>query len=43
VPAGEGGGIFASAGSPVTLKLSPIASNIPDNCYPPGTIPGCNG
>ena len=41
--ASEGGGIFASTGSPVTLKLSLIASNIPSNCYPPGTIPGCTG
>ena len=40
--AAEGGGIFASHGSPVTLNLSPILGNTPDNCYPPGIIPGCN-
>jgi len=38
----EGGGIFASTASPVTLKLSLLRSNTPDNCYPPGTIPGCS-
>ena len=41
--AGVGGGIFASAGSPVTLGLSQVLSNNPDNCAPPGTIPGCTG
>ena len=36
-----GGGIFAVPGSPVTLKFTVVAKNIPDNCAPPGTIPGC--
>jgi hypothetical protein len=40
--AAQGGGIFASAGSPVTLSRSLIFGNVPTNCYPPGTIPGCN-
>jgi hypothetical protein len=35
------GGIFAVPGSPVTLKVTVVAKNIPDNCAPPGTIPGC--
>ena len=39
--AAQGGGIFAVPGSPVTLKFTVIAKNIPDNCAPPGTIPGC--
>jgi hypothetical protein len=41
--AGEGGGIFASTGSPVTLSVSQILGNNPDNCAPPATIPGCTG
>jgi hypothetical protein len=39
--AGQGGGIFAVPGSPVTLKLTLIARNAPDNCAPPGSIAGC--
>ena len=39
--AGQGGGIFAVPGSPVTLKFTVIAGNIPDNCAPPGAVPGC--
>jgi hypothetical protein len=39
--AAQGGGIYASTGSPVTLTLSQILGNIPSNCYPPDTIPGC--
>lgn len=39
--AGGGGGIFAVPGSPVTLKLTLIAKNTPDNCEPPGSISGC--
>jgi hypothetical protein len=32
----------ASTGSPVTLQLSQILGNDPSNCYPPGTVTGCN-
>jgi len=39
--AAQGGGIFAVSGSPVTLKLSLVARNNPDNCSPPGSIAGC--
>ncbi|HEY6315992.1 MAG TPA: hypothetical protein VIY52_35010 [Streptosporangiaceae bacterium] len=39
--AGIGGGIFASAGSPVTLKITLIARNTPDNCAPLGSVSGC--
>jgi hypothetical protein len=39
--AGQGGGIFAVPGSPVTLKLTLIARNTPDNCAPPGSVAGC--
>ena len=39
--AAVGGGIFAVPGSPVTLKFTVVAKNIPDNCAPPGTIAGC--
>ena len=37
----EGGGIFARAGSPVTVKITAVVRNTPDNCFPPGSIPGC--
>jgi hypothetical protein len=38
-----GGGIFAFTGSPVTLVKSRIRDNTPDNCSPPGVVPGCVG
>ncbi len=41
--AGQGGGIFAVPGSPVQQKFTVIARNIPDNCAPPGVVPGCTG
>ncbi len=41
--AGGGGGIFAIPGSPVTLKLTAIIKNHPDNCEPLGSITGCFG
>lgn len=39
--ASGGGGIFAIPGSPVTLKLTAIVKNHPDNCEPLGSIGGC--
>src|ERR1019366_8194373 len=39
--AAEGGGIYASSGSPVALKVTLVARNVPDNCFPLGGIPGC--
>ena len=39
--AAEGGGIYASSGSPVALNLALVARNVPDNCFPLGSIPGC--
>jgi hypothetical protein len=41
--AGQGGGIFAVPGSPVKPKFTVIARNTPDNCAPPGVVPGCKG
>lgn len=41
--AAQGGGIFAVPGSPVTLKLTLIAKNSPDNCAPPSSVAGCKG
>ena len=41
--AAQGGGIFAVPGSPVALKFTIVAKNIPRNCALPGTIPGCKG
>jgi hypothetical protein len=39
--ASRGGGIYAVTGSPVTLKLTLVFRNVRDNCFPPGSIPGC--
>lgn len=41
----DGGGIFtvAGAGSPVSLKLSLVLHNAPNNCSPVGSIEGCVG
>jgi hypothetical protein len=41
--ASSGGGIFAFPVSPVTLDQSRVVENIPDNCAPRGSIPGCIG
>jgi hypothetical protein len=41
--AAAGGGIANQEGGTVTLTGTRVASNIPDNCEPPGTIPGCTG
>jgi hypothetical protein len=38
----RGGGIFNSGGT-VTLSATSVTGNNPDNCEPPGTIPGCTG
>jgi hypothetical protein len=39
--AAAGGGIF-KAGGIVTLAASVITQNNPDNCSPPGSVPGCH-
>ena len=43
----DGGGIFNfSFGGPVgtvTLDKSNVSGNTPDNCAPPGAVPGCTG
>jgi hypothetical protein len=39
----SGGGIYTIATSPVTLKLTFVAKNTPDNCFPHGSISGCIG
>ena len=38
----EGGGIV-NAGGNVTLDHSNVSGNTPDNCAPPGAVPGCTG
>ncbi|MFD2690475.1 right-handed parallel beta-helix repeat-containing protein [Streptomyces phyllanthi] len=38
---GQGGGIFHQRGS-VALTLTSVARNTPDNCAPPGSVPGCS-
>jgi hypothetical protein len=40
--AAHGGGIFNNAGT-VTLSKTTITGNTPDNCEPPGAVPGCTG
>lgn len=40
--AGQGGGIYKFAGT-VTLTNSIVRMNDPNNCFPPGSIPGCVG
>ena len=39
--AAQGGGIYASTGSPVTLTITVVAKNRPDNCFPLNSITGC--
>ena len=39
--AAQGGGIYASTGSPVTLTITAVAKNRPDNCFPLDSITGC--
>jgi len=41
--AAAGGGIANQEGGTVTLTGTRVAGNLPDNCEPPGTIPGCTG
>jgi hypothetical protein len=40
--AARGGGIFNFGGT-VTLSATSVTGNNPDNCAPPGTVPGCTG
>ncbi|MET7766798.1 hypothetical protein ABZS71_34275 [Streptomyces sp. NPDC005393] len=42
-PPGDGGGIYEQPGSTVNLVTSAVFSNTPDNCRPPGAVPGCTG
>jgi hypothetical protein len=37
---GTGGGIFNEAGT-VSLGAATVTSNTPNNCFPPGSVPGC--
>jgi hypothetical protein len=39
---GSGGGIFESSGE-VRLTGGSVTNNTPENCAPPGSIPGCTG
>ena len=38
--AAAGGGVFNSAGTAV-FNRSIVRNNQPDNCSPPGSVPGC--
>jgi hypothetical protein len=40
--ASHGGGIFNNGGT-VSLSATSVTGNNPDNCEPPGSIPGCTG
>ncbi|GAA3795307.1 hypothetical protein ACFS5L_17250 [Streptomyces phyllanthi] len=37
----EAGGVYENAGSTVSLVSSLVAGNAPNNCRPPGSVPGC--
>ena len=38
-----GGGVYVFGGGPFTLNgTSAITDNDPDNCFPPGSVPGCS-
>ena len=37
-----GGGIYKNSGV-VTLSAASVTGNTPDNCAPPGSVPGCTG
>jgi len=39
---GSGGGVYKASGT-VTLDRSGVRKNNPDNCAPPGSVPGCFG
>jgi len=39
--AGDGGGIFNFPNGTVSLRLTLVTFNSPDNCTPQGTIRGC--
>ena len=41
VAGGDGGGIFNSGGTNVTLSGAVVTGNLPDNCVPLGSVPGC--
>jgi hypothetical protein len=41
-PGADGGGI-ENIGSTVTLGSTPVVANVPNNCRPPGSVPGCIG
>jgi hypothetical protein len=40
--AAHGGAIFNNGGTVTRAKTS-VTGNTPDNCEPPGTVPGCTG
>jgi hypothetical protein len=40
--AANGGGIFNNHGT-VTLSATSVTGNTPNNCAPPGSVPGCTG
>jgi hypothetical protein len=42
-PAAGGGGIFNDASTVSLSSDSLVLSNNPDNCAPPGSVPGCTG
>jgi hypothetical protein len=39
----DGGGIFNNFEGAVSLASSPVFGNNPNNCAPPGSVPGCSG
>ena len=43
VAGGDGGGIFNSGGTNVSLSGTVVTGNHPHNCVPLGSVPGCTG
>jgi hypothetical protein len=39
----DGGGIFNDSGTVTGATATNITGNKPDNCAPPGAVPGCTG
>jgi hypothetical protein len=39
----SGGGIFEASGTVILQNGSSVTDNTPDNCAPPGSVPGCAG
>lgn len=39
----RGGGIYFGGGTAITMTRTAVGGNLPQNCSPPGRVPGCHG